>query len=151
MPSDDPRGSERDIARALIADTRVARLATVNPGLGVDVVPVTFALLDGGEDAPDRIVTAVDHKPKSTTRLRRIRNISEHPDVTVLIDHYENDWERLWWVRLRGRARIEATGPVFEEAVDVLVDRYEQYERHRPVGPAIVIAVEEWMTWQARP
>jgi len=147
----DPHRAERDVARLLIADARVARLATVNPGLGVDVVPVTFAFLEDGDGGPDRVVTAVDHKPKSTTRLRRLRNIAEHPEVTVLVDHYESDWERLWWVRLRGRATVEAAGSIFEEAVDALVDRYEQYAQHRPVGPAIVVAVEEWTTWQANP
>jgi PPOX class probable F420-dependent enzyme len=145
-PSVGPAG-----ARALIVGARVARLATVNPGLGVDVVPVTFALLDGGESGADRLVTAVDHKPKSTTRLRRLRNIAEHPDVTVLVDHYENDWDRLWWVRMRGRATIVADGPVFTEAVDALVDRYEQYRDRPPTGPAIVMAIDEWTSWVADP
>ena len=93
-------------ARSLVADALVARLATTNSSLGVDVVPVTFTLLvDEGGGGADRIVTAVDHKPKSTPALRRLRNIAEHPEVTVLVDHYENDWDRLWWVRLRGSPR----------------------------------------------
>jgi PPOX class probable F420-dependent enzyme len=133
-------------ARSLVAEARVARLATTNPGLGVDVVPVTFALLDGG---PERMVTAVDHKPKSTIRLRRLRNITTHPDVTVLVDHYENDWDRLWWVRLRGRATVVADGPLFDEAIEALVDRYDQYRTERPVGPAIVIDITDWSSWQA--
>jgi PPOX class probable F420-dependent enzyme len=136
-------------ARRLLADARVARLATVNPGLGIDVVPITFALLGAGGGEPDRLVTAVDHKPKSTTRLRRLRNITEHPDVTVLVDHYENDWDRLWWVRLRGRAEVVSEDPARGEAVDALVDRYEQYRELRPEGPAIVIAVDEWTGWRA--
>jgi PPOX class probable F420-dependent enzyme len=141
--------SDRERGRELVTDSRVARLATVNPGLGVDVVPVTFALLPAGGEGGDRLVTAVDHKPKSTTRLRRLRNIAEHPGVTVLVDHYENDWDRLWWVRMRGRAAVVAEGPVFEAAVGALVDRYEQYREHRPQGPAVVVTVDEWSCWQA--
>jgi PPOX class probable F420-dependent enzyme len=137
------------VARELVAGAPVARLATVNPALGVDVVPVTFALLESDASGADRLVTAVDHKPKSSTRLRRLRNISEHPDVTVLVDHYENDWDRLWWVRMRGRATVVVDGPLFEEGIDALVDRYEQYREHRPVGPAIVVVIDEWTSWQA--
>jgi PPOX class probable F420-dependent enzyme len=142
---------DEEQARHLVAGARVARLATTNSSLGVDIVPVTFALLRGDAgDRPDRIVTAVDHKPKATTRLRRLRNIAEHPEVTVLVDHYENDWERLWWVRLRGVASIVTHGPAFDEAVDALVDRYEQYRIERPAGPVIDVAIAAWTTWKAQ-
>ncbi len=133
-----------DEARALVAAARVARLATTNPGLGVDIVPVTFALLPG-----DRLVSIVDQKPKSTTRLRRLANIAAHPEVTVLVDHYEDDWERLWWVRLRGTATVVADGEAFTEARDALVARYPQYEEAPPPGPVISVAVQEWSGWQA--
>jgi len=142
--------SDRAVGRELVEQAGVARLATANPGLGVDVVPITFALLAAEDGRGDRLVTAVDHKPKSTARLRRLRNIAEHPEVTVLVDHYENDWERLWWVRLRGRGTVVADGPRFDEAVDALVARYEQYRAQRPGGPAIVVDVDEWTCWQAR-
>lgn len=122
----------------------MARLATVNPGLGVDVVPITFALVE-----PDRLVSAVDHKPKSTTRLRRLANIAEHPEVTVLVDHYEDDWDRLWWVRLRGTATILTGGEAFEDALDALVARYDAYLEHRPTGPVIDVAVTGWTGWRA--
>jgi PPOX class probable F420-dependent enzyme len=134
-----------DQARALVAEARVARLATTNPGLGVDIVPITFALLPG-----DRVVSIVDQKPKSTTRLRRLANIRAHPEVTVLVDHYEDDWERLWWVRLRGPAAIVAEGETFTEARDALVARYPQYTEAPPAGPVISVTVEEWTGWQAR-
>ena len=133
-----------DEARALVAGARVARLATTNPGLGVDIVPITFALLSG-----DRVVSIVDQKPKSTTRLRRLANIRAHPEVTVLVDHYEDDWERLWWVRLRGTASVIAEGDAFVEARDALVGRYPQYSQAPPPGPVISVAVEEWTGWQA--
>ncbi len=139
---------EAEAARELVASARVARLATTNPGMGVDVVPVTFALLDpAGPD--ERLVTIVDQKPKSTTRLRRLANIAAHPAVTVLVDHYEDDWERLWWVRLRGTATIVADGPAFAEARDALTARYQQYVEAPPPGPVISVAVEEWTGWRA--
>jgi PPOX class probable F420-dependent enzyme len=131
-------------ARSLVAAARVARLATVNPGLGVDVVPVTYALLEG-----DRLVSIVDQKPKSTTRLRRLANIAAHPEVTVLVDHYEDDWERLWWVRMRGRAEVIADGDAFAEALAALTDRYPQYVDAPPPGPVVSVAVAEWSGWRA--
>jgi PPOX class probable F420-dependent enzyme len=133
-------------ARALVASVRVARLATVNPGLGVDVVPITFALLDG-----DRLVSIVDQKPKSTTRLRRLANIRAHPEVTVLADHYEDDWERLWWVRLRGRAEVIVAGEAFDEALAALTGRYPQYRDAPPPGPVVSVAVADWTGWRAAP
>jgi PPOX class probable F420-dependent enzyme len=137
---------ERAEAQALVEGARVARLATVNPGLGVDVVPITFALLDGG----DRLVTAVDQKPKSTTQLRRLANIAAHPEVTVLVDHYEDEWDRLWWVRLRGAATVVSEGPAFDAAIAALTERYDQYVAEPPPGPAISVAIEEWTGWSAR-
>ena len=135
---------ETDEARALVASARVARLATVNPGLGVDVVPITFALLEG-----DRLVSIVDQKPKSTTRLRRLTNIRAHPEVTVLVDHYEDDWERLWWVRMRGTATVITEGDAFAEAVEALTDRYPQYVDAPPPGPVVSVAVDAWSGWRA--
>ena len=135
-----------DEARSLAEDARVARLATTNTGLGIDVVPITFALLDGDED---RLVSIVDQKPKSTTRLRRLDNIRAHPEVTVLVDHYEDDWTRLWWVRLRGTASIASEGPAFDEAREALVARYPQYVAAPPPGPVVEVAVADWSGWRA--
>ncbi len=131
-------------ARARVAAAPVARLATTNPGLGIDIVPITFALLPG-----DRLVSIVDQKPKSTTRLRRLQNIAAHPEVTVLVDHYEDDWDRLWWVRMRGTASVVASGPVFDEALGALVDRYPQYGAAPPPGPVVAVDVVDWSGWRA--
>jgi PPOX class probable F420-dependent enzyme len=131
-------------ARPLVDAARVARLATTNTGLGVDVVPITFALL-----GDDRLVSIVDQKPKSTTRLRRLDNIRANPEVTVLVDHYEDDWERLWWVRMRGRASAVAEGDLFEEALAALVARYPQYVDAPPPGPVVSVSIEEWTGWRA--
>jgi PPOX class probable F420-dependent enzyme len=123
----------------------VARLATRSAGGDVDLVPITFALID-----PDTLVTAVDHKPKTTRRLRRLDNIAADPRVTVLADHYDDaDWSALWWVRGRGRATLVDRGDGFDRAVDALVDRYAQYAEHRPEGPAIVVEITAWRGWTA--
>ncbi len=82
---------------------RVAILATVNPDGSPHLVPVVFALSEG------RIVTAVDGKAKTTARLRRMANIQSNPLVSLLVHHYDEDWTRLWWVRIDGRAAVLAT------------------------------------------
>lgn len=93
------------------------------------------------------VVTAVDHKPKATTDLRRLRDIRDNPRVCLLADHYEDDWERLWWVRADGRARIVEGGDERARAVAWLVRKYAQYRERPPAGPAIVIHVERWSGW----
>jgi PPOX class probable F420-dependent enzyme len=81
------------------------QVAPEAPDGPLHVVPIAFVL------AGETLYTAVDGKPKRSRRLRRIENARERPDVTVLVDHYEDDWTQLWWLRLRGRARVlEATG-----------------------------------------
>jgi PPOX class probable F420-dependent enzyme len=132
-------------ARALFASARVARLASVDAEGRPHLVPITFALDDGA------IVTAVDHKPKRTDRLQRLANIQANPRVSVLADHYEDDWENLWWVRADGLARVVEPGVAdHERAVTRLAARYPQYEERRPEGPAIVISVSRWSGWRAR-
>jgi PPOX class probable F420-dependent enzyme len=129
----------------LLAGARVARLATRNRERGIDLVPVTFALVDG-----DTLVSAVDHKPKTTTRLARLANIERDPDVTLLADHYDDeDWNRLWWVRVNGRARVLRDGAERDGAIDALVRRYRQYLDHRPDGPAVVVHITRWRAWAA--
>ena len=105
------------------------------------VVPICF-VLDG-----DTLYTAVDEKPKRTRRLKRLANIEANPHVEVLIDHYEDDWSRLWWVRLRGVARIGED----PRAVELLAAKYPQYRQQRPTGPVIAVTVEERGEWTASP
>lgn len=129
-------------ARERLAGERVARLATAGNDREPHLIPVTFAV-DGGQ-----IYIAIDHKPKTTVNLRRLRNILQNPRVAVLADHYEEDWTQLWWVRADGRARILDTGdPEREHALDVLSAKYEQYRRTRPGGPAIAIVTESVTGW----
>jgi PPOX class probable F420-dependent enzyme len=132
-----------DEVRARFAATPVARLATVGADGLPHLVPVCFALLG------DRIVTAVDHKPKRTSRLRRLANIAANPGVCVLVDAYDPaDWSALWWARADGTARV-ADGPGSAEAIAALVERYPQYRARRPDGPVIEIAVTRWSGWSA--
>ena len=87
-------------ARRRFADARVARLGTVRTDGTPHLVPVTFAVDD------DVIYTAVDAKPKRTTRLQRLQNLAAQPRCTLLVDHYEDDWSGLWWVRADGDAAV---------------------------------------------
>jgi PPOX class probable F420-dependent enzyme len=130
-----------DEARRRFSTAAVARLATVGPAGRPHLVPVTFAL-DG-----DRIYTAVDAKPKTTQHLRRLRNIAADPRVTVLADHYEDDWNRLWWARADGlaailRAPADTAGPL-----ELLAARYPQYRANPPAGPLIRIQAGRWTGW----
>ena len=109
--------------REWVRTAQVARLATTDPDGRPHLVPIVFVLDD------QTLYSAVDAKPKRSRRLRRVTNARERPDVTVLVDHYEDDWGRLWWVSLRGRARVLDTGEEAERALRLLVDKYEQYRR----------------------
>lgn len=130
--------------RHRVARIPVARLATVRPDGTPHLVPITFAL-DG-----DRVVTAVDHKPKRTTDLQRLRNLAANPAACVLVDVYDDDWDALWWVRGDGEATVVAPGEAEHPAlVARLVDRYPQYRERPPAGPAVVVHVRRWRWWAA--
>jgi PPOX class probable F420-dependent enzyme len=136
-----PKSPSPELWRRLTG-ARVARLATRSTAGGIDLVPFTFAALD-----ERTIVSAVDHKPKRTRRLRRLDNIRAHPAVTVLADHYEEDWAALWWVRARGDA-VVLDQPTAAH-LDALATKYEQYRSQPPEGAAIVITVTELTGWAA--
>jgi len=141
-------------ARRRFAGVRVARLATVSPAGRPHVVPFTFALgsraRGAGSGPEDHIYSAVDAKPKSSTDLRRLRNIRANPRVAVLADHYEDDWDRLWWVRADGQAAILDDPATMAPALALLAGRYPQYRQHPPAGPVISIHVDRWTGWTAR-
>lgn len=128
-------------ARTRFAAARVARLATVSADGRPHLVPVTFAV------SGDEIVFAVDHKPKSTTALRRLANIAANPQVSFLADAYEEDWTRLWWSRADGTAAIEDSAP---KAVELLRAKYEQYADRAPEGPVVITRVTRWSGWAGR-
>jgi PPOX class probable F420-dependent enzyme len=126
-----------------LTEARVARLATTDPDGRPHLVPIVFAL-DG-----DTLYSAVDRKPKRSTTLRRIENARARPDVTVLVDHYEEDWGRLWWVWLRGRARVLDDGDERERALALLQEKYPQYRAEPPDGPVLAVDVTEVREWRA--
>jgi len=128
-------------ARRRLAGARVARLATATATGRPHLVPVTFAV-DG-----DRIYTAVDGKPKTTANLRRLRNIAENPQVSLLADHYSDDWRTLWWARADGCAAILTGAADIQRPICLLTARYPQYRASRPGGPVIAIAVTRWTAW----
>jgi PPOX class probable F420-dependent enzyme len=132
------------VFRKRVAESRVARLATLDEDGRPHLVPIVFAL------AGDTLYSAVDSKPKRSRTLRRIENARRRPDVTVLVDHYDDDWTRLWWVRLRGRARVLDGGEEAARALELLIEKYEQYGDAPPGLPALAIDVEEWRGWDAR-
>ncbi|HSE81938.1 MAG TPA: TIGR03668 family PPOX class F420-dependent oxidoreductase [Gaiellaceae bacterium] len=129
--------------RSRVTAAPVARLATVDPDGRPHLVPIAFALVGG------TLYSAVDAKPKRSRVLRRIENARERPDVTVLVDHYEGDWTRLWWVRLRGRARVLDGGDEAAQALAALIAKYEQYRESPPGLPVLAVDVEDWRAWAA--
>ncbi len=127
----------RDLAEA----APVARFATVDGAGQPHLVPCCFAF-----DA-DVAYSVVDHKPKRSPALRRLDNIRSNPAVSLLVDHYEDDWSRLWWVRFDGRARLLQDGPEYASAIALLCAKYEQYRATPPSGTVIAIDVTEVRSW----
>jgi PPOX class probable F420-dependent enzyme len=137
---------DQDRARRMFAAARVGRLATVTAHGGPHVVPVVFALVD------DVTYTAVDGKPKTTSRLKRLANIAANGRASLLVDEYHDDWSALWWVRFDGSAQIlAADAGEARIAVDALTHKYEQYVSQPLVGPVIAIRLTRWQWWQASP
>ena len=130
-------------ARRRFATAAVARLATVSGTGQPHLVPVTFAV-DG-----DHIYTAVDAKPKTTTNLRRLRNITANPRVALLADHYATDWDELWWARADGTAALLDRPADMARPLELLAARYPQYRASPPAGPVISVLVERWSGWAA--
>jgi PPOX class probable F420-dependent enzyme len=134
---------EAGVMRQRVRDARVGRLATVGPDGRPHLVPLCFAL----EGAV--LYSAVDEKPKRSKRLKRLENIRANPAVAVLVDHYDKDWTRLWWVRLDGTARVLDEGPEREHGLALLRDKYVQYRSEPSTGPVIAISIEGWRGWAA--
>ncbi|GAB1510771.1 TIGR03668 family PPOX class F420-dependent oxidoreductase [Actinophytocola sp. KF-1] len=131
---------DEEQARSLFGAARVARLATADEQGRPHLVPVVFAVRGAV------VVLAVDRKPKQSNDLRRLRNIRANPRVSLLADHYDENWSRLWWVRADGVAGIR-TGADAAEPIDWLSAKYRQYLAHPPPGPVIWIDVATWRGW----
>ena len=121
-----------------LAEAPVGYLATVRSNGDPHIVPFVFVVEDR------RILSMVDAKPKETTDLRRIRNIRANSSVSVLVDHYEPDWRRLWWVRVDGTAVVVDSS--LDHVAALLRAKYPQYGAVDLVGPAIIIDIA-LVTW----
>lgn len=108
------------------------------------LVPVTFALQD------DTVWWAVDFKPKRRRSLQRLANIAAEPRVSLLVDHFEADWNALWWVRADGVAAV-ADPEAAAHGVALLAGRYPAYRDTPPEGPVVEVEVRRWRWWSARP
>jgi PPOX class probable F420-dependent enzyme len=129
-------------ARRRLAAARIAYLATVRADGRPHVVPIVFAV-DG-----DEIYGIADPKPKRGLDLLRHRNIAVNPAVSLLVDEYEESWERIWWVRVDGTARVVEAGPERERTIRMLRDKYPQYaEWAAPFGAATIIRVLRVTSW----
>ena len=129
---------EEENARRLASEARVARVGTVDERGRVHLVPIVFALdgetLYSSTDAGERLA-------------KRLRNLERDPRVTVLVDVYDEDWSKVWWVRLRGEGRVLSGGPEFERAYMLLREKYPQYEEAPADGPLMAVDVAEWSGW----
>lgn len=132
-----------DHAPARFGAARVARLATTDADGSPHLVPVVFALVG------ETVWTAVDAKPKTTTALRRLDNVRAHPAVSLLVDHYADDWATLWWVRADGVATVLDVDEG-RAGLDALTAKYPQYQENPPLGPVLRVDVTRWVSWSAR-
>jgi PPOX class probable F420-dependent enzyme len=135
-----------DRVRQRFAGARVGHLATLTADGRPHIVPFCFVLVD------DVVYTAVDAKPKSTLELKRLDNMRSNPAVSVLVDHYDDDWSQLWWVRLDGDARVlevddDTTADERARALHRLAEKYDQYRRQPPPGAVIAIDIHHWTWW----
>jgi len=130
--------------RRLVATARVGRLATVGGDGRPHAVPICYALRG------QTVYSAVDHKPKRRTALRRVANLTETGRACLLLDEYAEDWSTLWWVRLDGSGRVVADPAEAARAVSALVEKYPQYRERPPAGPVIAVDITRWTGWSAQ-
>lgn len=129
--------------RRFLAACRVAHLATADAKGAPHVVPVCFAL------AGSTLYVTIDAKPKrAATRLKRLRNLAENPQAALVADRYDEDWSRLGWVMLRGRAEILGEGAEHDRAQALLRRRYRQL-RAMAIGglPVIALRIAQVASW----
>ena len=129
--------------RTLFSTQPVARLATVRPDGSPHLVPITFAVID------DTIYQAIDHKPKRSAALQRTANLAADPRCTLLADHYDENWDRLWWVRADATGRMVSDPDEQATAIAALAAKYPQYRTTRPTGSLIAFDVTRWAGWRA--
>jgi PPOX class probable F420-dependent enzyme len=128
-------------ARRRFAAARVASLATADAAGRPHIVPITFAV-DG-----DVVYSAVDAKPKRGTALKRLANVAVNPAVALLVDHYAENWNELWWVRADGIGRmVDPQDAEGIRALSLLADRYPLFAAR---GVVLAVDVHRWSGWAA--
>lgn len=135
-----------DWARELLLESHLAHLATSTKHGKPHVVPICY-VYDGGS-----IYTSIDEKPKRTspTQMRRILNIVENPNVSLVVDQYEEDWSKLKYVIVHGPAEIIRKGEQHERAVLLLREKYPQYRVMKlEARPIIKIKPTRVVAWSA--
>ena len=127
--------------QSLAATARVGHLGTASAAGLPHIVPVTFVV------AGQHVFVGIDEKPKSSTDLKRLRNLRENPRAALLWDRYNEDWSKLWWVRADGVAEVLEDGIAWADAWAALNDKYPQYSRRAHEGPVISVTVGRWTGW----
>jgi PPOX class probable F420-dependent enzyme len=117
----------------------------VRPDGRPHVVPIVFALVG------DTVFSAVDAKPKRSTDLQRLVNVRSEPRCALLVDHYDDDWRQLWWVRADGHGEVVDVPPAGHPGIEALVQRFSQYRDEPPSGPLLVVTVQRWTGWASTP
>ena len=135
------RRMELATARHVLADARVGRLATITRDGNPHIVPCCFA------PHGDRIYSAVDAKPKSSPALRRLDNLRANAVFSLLVDHYDEDWATLWWVRVDGMGHVVDDEDERSEALHLLAAKYVQYRSVPPPGKVIALDADVWRSW----
>lgn len=130
--------------RAFLRSARVAHLATADEKGQPHVIPICF-VFDGRE-----LYSPIDEKPKSTAPLglKRIRNIQANPQVAVVVDRYRENWSKLAYVLITGRAKVLLKGTKHKRAVFLLRSKYPQYRRmaihERPIIRVTPVRLKSW-------
>jgi PPOX class probable F420-dependent enzyme len=127
--------------RRSVAEARVARVGTVDEQGRAHLVPIIF-VIDG-----DTLYSSSDAGPRL---VKRLRNLQRDPRATVLVDGYDEDWSKVWWVRMRGSGRVLHDGPERDHALRLLREKYPQFADTPPdegAGPVMAVDVKQWSGW----
>ena len=124
--------------RRRVSGARVARVGTLDERGRAHLVPIVFAVDD------DTLYSGSDAGPRP---VKRLRNLARDPRVTVLVDHYDEDWTKVWWVRLRGAGRVAADAPETDRARKLLAAKYPQYGGNTGDGLVMAVDIAEWTGW----
>jgi PPOX class probable F420-dependent enzyme len=129
--------------RRFLNKSRVGHLATADKGGAPHAIPVCYAVSE------DTLYITIDEKPKRRdVPLKRVRNILENPNAAFVVDRWDEDWSRLGWVMLRGRAEILYDGPEHDRAQAMLRERYPQYRAMNLAElPVIALRIARATSW----